>query len=140
MTALPESFPFPPPHLFSLLLMESLLIESLHRVSRSRESLHRVCRTRFRGHIPSGAALRGQWVPLVPTSVHKAHSVWREKGEEGRGGKEKKGGERRGGKMWVRGLLRGSVRSPRMRGQVHPGDSPQRIAYEKRAMPASIMQ
>lgn len=34
----------------------------------------------------------------------------------------------------------GSVRSPRMRGQVHPGASPQRIAYEKRALPASNRQ
>ena len=34
----------------------------------------------------------------------------------------------------------GSVRRARMRAQVHPGDSPQRIAYEKRAVPASNMQ
>lgn len=62
-------------------------------------------------------------------------------GRRERGGKEKKGGERRGGKMGVK--VRGgpgSVRSPRMRGQVHPGASPQRIAYEKRAVPASNRQ
>ena len=92
----------------------------------------------------------GAGVPLVPLtwlapreSINRPshHSDGkREEGEEREEGRKRKEG-RGGGEKW--GLKYGgpgSVRSPRMRGQVHPGASPQRIAYEKRAVPASNRQ
>lgn len=96
MTVLPESFPFPSPHSFSLLLVETL--------SPHQEWCAVGCMCIHLRERPCGAG-----VPLVPlawlrhvSSTHH-HLVERERGgRRERGGKEKKGGERRGGKMGVK--------------------------------------
>ena len=97
MTVLPESFPFPSPHSFSLLLVET-------EVSPSGV----VCRGGVCVYTPPRAALRG-WgsigTPCVATPRELRHTItwWKERGgRRERGGKEKKGGERRGGKMGVK--------------------------------------
>ena len=98
MTVLPESFPFPSPHSFSLLLVETL---SPHQ---------EWCAMGVYVYTPPRAALRG-WgsigTPCVATpreSINRPHTTWwcERGGRRERGGKEKKGGERRGGKMGVK--------------------------------------
>lgn len=97
MTVLPESFPFPSPHSFSLLLVETEVSPS-GVVRRGG-----VC-----VYTPPRAALRG-WGSIgtrcvaTPRELRHHHLVERERGgRRERGGKEKKGGERRGGKMGVK--------------------------------------
>ena len=97
MTVLPESFPFPSPHSFSLLLVETEVSPS----GVVRRGVYCV-------YTPPRAALRG-WgsigTPCVATPRELRHTItwWKERGgRRERGGKEKKGGERRGGKMGVK--------------------------------------
>ena len=97
MTVLPESFPFPSPHSFSLLLVETEVSPS--GVVRRGVYVYTPLRER-----PCGAG-----VPLVPVawlrhvSSGTPHDLMEERGgRRERGGKEKKGGERRGGKMGVK--------------------------------------
>lgn len=97
MTVLPESFPFPSPHSFSLLLVETEVSPS----GVVRRGGVVVLHLRER---PCGAG-----VPLVPlawlrhvSSSAPQHLVEERGGRRERGGKEKKGGERRGGKMGVK--------------------------------------
>ena len=99
MTVLPESFPFPSPHSFSLLLVETEVSPS------------GVVRRGVYVYTPPRAALRG-WgsigTPCVAglrrhVSSGTPHDLMEERGgRRERGGKEKKGGERRGGKMGVK--------------------------------------
>lgn len=97
MTVLPESFPFPSPHSFSLLLVETL---SPHQ---------EWCAVGVYVYTPLRERPCGAGVPLVPlawlrhVSSSAPHDLMRERGgRRERGGKEKKGGERRGGKMGVK--------------------------------------
>lgn len=98
MTVLPESFPFPSPHSFSLLLVETL--------SPHQEWCAVGCMCIHLRERPCGAG-----VPLVPLawlapreSINRPHTTWWKErgGRRERGGKEKKGGERRGEKMGVK--------------------------------------
>lgn len=96
MTVLPESFPFPSPHSFSLLLVETL---SPHQ---------EWCAVGVYVYTPPRAALRG-WgsigTPCVATpreSINRPHTTdWceREEGEEREEGRKRKEG-RGGGEKW----------------------------------------
>lgn len=93
MTVLPESFPFPSPHSFSLLLVETL---SPHQ---------EWCAVGCIVYTPPRAALRG-WgsigTPCVATPRELRHiSDWceREEGEEREEGRKRKEG-RGGGEKW----------------------------------------